>query len=118
LRACRPETQVGWKLHGLAEMGSEWRPKDLADLWRITQRVQLDPVELPVAIEAAFVSRGFTLDDAAGVLHRDYWTTKTARVRWTSNKGGVPDLDTTRAAVIERLAPALAVLAARRPDRP
>lgn len=108
LRAVRPETQVAWKLHGLAEMGSEWRPKDLADLWRITQRVPLDGALVPDAITTAFVSRGCTTADAATVLERAHWTTKTARVRWTSS--GVPDLATTLAAVRAVLAPALARL--------
>src|SRR5262249_20922169 len=27
VRAVRPETQVAWKLHALAEMGASWRPK-------------------------------------------------------------------------------------------
>jgi hypothetical protein len=113
LRACRPETQVGWKLHGLAEMGSEWRPKDLADLWRITQRVPLDAADLPAAIEVAFVSRGFSIADAVKTLHADHWTTKTARVRWTSIKGGVPDLARTLAEVRQALAPALDALDSR-----
>jgi hypothetical protein len=33
LQAVRPETMVGWKLHGLVEQGAKrWRPKDLYDL--------------------------------------------------------------------------------------
>lgn len=108
LVAVRPETQVAWKLHGLAEMGSEWRPKDLADLCRIAQRVALDVALLPDAITAAFISRGCTTADAVAVLEQAHWTTKTARVRWTSS--GVPDLATTLAAVRAVLAPALARL--------
>ncbi|MEO0604519.1 MAG: nucleotidyl transferase AbiEii/AbiGii toxin family protein, partial [Myxococcota bacterium] len=32
VRACAPECQVSWKLHGLAENEARFRPKDLADL--------------------------------------------------------------------------------------
>lgn len=108
VRAVRPETQLAWKLHGLAEMGASWRPKDLADLWAIATRVPLDPAALPLAIAAAFESRGFPISAAAAVLASPHWATKTARVRWASQpRDGVPDLEQTLADVRERLAPVL-----------
>jgi hypothetical protein len=112
VRACRPETQVAWKLHALAEMGAGWRPKDLADLWLITGRVPLRAPDLPPAVTAAFVSRGYPATDAVEVLHRDYWESKTARVRWASSRGSLPGLAEALAGVRAALAPALAALAA------
>jgi len=106
VRAVRAETQVGWKLHGLAEMGESWRPKDLADLWFITRRVQLNPIDLVAAIEAAFVSRRFEPAQATTILEHPHWTTKTARVRWANVKG-LPELAQTLREVRRVLAPAL-----------
>jgi hypothetical protein len=108
VRAVRPETQLAWKLHGLAEMGASWRPKDLADLWAIATRVPLEAAALPPAIAAAFESRGFPVCAAATVLQSPHWATKTARVRWAARpRDGVPDLEQTLADVRERLAPVL-----------
>jgi hypothetical protein len=107
-RAVRPETQLAWKLHGLAEMGGSWRPKDLADLWAIATRVPLDDDALGPAITAAFESRGMAAAQAAAVLHGPHWATMTARVRWAARpRDGVPDLAQTLAHVRERLAPVL-----------
>lgn len=82
LRAVRPETQVAWKLHGLVEMGVEWRPKDLADLALITAHVTLERAVMPAAILAAFESRGYAPDLATALWSSPHWATKTARVRW------------------------------------
>jgi hypothetical protein len=87
MRVVRPETQLAWKLHGLVEMADQWRPKDLADLWLIATRVELEAAVLPPAIEAAFTSRGFTIAQACGALDDERWTTKSARVRWASHRG-------------------------------
>jgi Nucleotidyl transferase AbiEii toxin, Type IV TA system len=107
-RAVRPETQLAWKLHGLAEMGASWRPKDLADLWAIATRVPLDPAALPPAIAAAFESRGFAIAAAVEILYAEHWSTKTARLKWAAQpRDGVPDLAQTLADVRERLAPVL-----------
>jgi hypothetical protein len=109
VRCVRPETQVAWKLHALAEMGASFRPKDLADLWRITSRVPLDDALLPPAIVAAFESRGYPITDATELFDRPYWDTKSARVRWTPNRSGpgVPALPKALAEVRERLRVAL-----------
>ena len=108
VRAVRPETQLAWKLHGLAEMGPSWRPKDLADLWAIATRVPLEAAALPPAIAAAFESRGFPISAAAEILYAEHWSTKTARLKWAAQpRDGVPDLAQTLADVRERLAPVL-----------
>lgn len=109
-RAVRPETQLAWKLHSLFELGSAWRPKDLADLWLITARVALVDADLPPAIRVAFASRGHAIADAVHLLDDARWSTKSARVRWSHNRFDVPPLADTLAAVRARLAPALAAL--------
>jgi hypothetical protein len=107
VRACCPETMAAWKLHGLAERGASWRPKDLADLWLIVRHVALRPEALPPAIEAAFVSRAFTLQQAADTLQLPHWSTKSARVRWASHRGGLPELGVVLDELRTALAPAL-----------
>jgi hypothetical protein len=113
LRVCRPETLLAWKMHGLAEMGAGWRPKDLADLWLIGTHVPLEAAALPAAIEAAFVSRRCVTEDAIGLFDRPHWATKTARVRWDACKGALPALPEVVAGVRRQFAPALAALAGR-----
>lgn len=92
VRAVRPETQVAWKLHCLAEMGTSWRPKDVADLWLVTQRITLEAAALPPAITAAFESRHFTLDQARDVFDAPHWQTKTGRIRWEPYRKQFPEL--------------------------
>jgi hypothetical protein len=102
IRAVRPETQIAWKLHALAEMQASWRPKDLADLWLITRHVALDAALVARAIPPAFESRGFPLASAR-VLDAPQWATKTARVRWESYRARIGELanvlDDVRAAL-------------------
>lgn len=107
VRAIRPETQIAWKLHALAEMGASFRPKDIADLWLITQHVMFDPAALPSAIVAAFESRGYTLEQARTTLTAPHWSTKTARVRWSTQRPQGPGLAGILDDVRARLAPAL-----------
>jgi hypothetical protein len=110
VRAVRPETQAAWKLHGLAEMQTSWRPKDLADLWLITRHVPLVEDDLVPAIDAAFSSRGFTRAQAAATLADPLWATKTARLRWEPYRATLPDLAQAVADVRAHFAPAIARL--------
>jgi hypothetical protein len=103
IRAVRPETQLAWKLHALAEMQASFRPKDLADLWLLATHVALDPALVALAIPPAFESRGFTLA-AARVLDAPYWATKTSRVRWEPYRERIGEL----AAVVETVRAMLA----------
>lgn len=109
VRAVRPETQVAWKLHAIAEMGASWRPKDLADLWSITGAVALVEDDLVAAIAAAFESRGYTRAQAVAALADPHWATKTARVRWATQRA-THELASVIGDVRERLAGALARL--------
>jgi hypothetical protein len=83
VRTVRLETMVAWKLHGLADFGIHWRPKDLADLWLITRSMQLANEDWIPAKEAAFRSRGMDPDQGRTVFDAEYWQTKSARVRWS-----------------------------------
>jgi hypothetical protein len=120
--AVRQETAVAWKLHGLAEMGPQgWRPKDLYDLYLLSGSVALDTAELIPAIEAAFLSRGYSLTDAVKVFTApDWWELKSARVKWREYRrgqpaiGGADDLPAVVERVHERLGPALNALEERR----
>jgi hypothetical protein len=107
-RVVRPETQLAWKLHGLVEMADQWRPKDLVDAWLIATRVPLDAAALPPAVAVAFESRGFTIAQATGLLDDARWATKSARVRWASQRGLV--LDDVIAELRTVMRPALATL--------
>jgi hypothetical protein len=114
----RPETAVAWKLHGLAEMGPQgWRPKDLYDLHLLTGSVALDTAELIPAIEAAFLSRGYSVTDAEAMFTTpDWWELKSARVKWREYRSsqptthGMDDLQTVVNQAHERLRPALNAL--------
>jgi hypothetical protein len=106
VRAIRPETQLAWKLHALAEMGTSWRPKDLYDAWLITTKLDLDAAALGPAIVAAFESRDYARASAIGVLAAPHWATKTSRLRWERPQ---PLADIV-AEVRARLAPTFATL--------
>jgi hypothetical protein len=110
--ACRPETMIGWKLHGLFEFGNgKWRPKDLYDLALLAE-VPVDHAALVRATRLAFASRGTPMDLADRFLRDPSWgTSRGSRRKWVSwgKKRGldpVPDLDAVRARVL-RLAIAI-----------
>jgi Nucleotidyl transferase AbiEii toxin, Type IV TA system len=79
LQAVRPETMVGWKIHGLVELGPwRWRPKDLYDLMLYTE-IPLDDAQLSSSIAVAFSSRNTPLEDVLEML--------AAPNRWNNSKG-------------------------------
>ena len=102
IRVVRPETQLAWKLHALAEMTTSWRPKDLADSKAIIDHVPLVDDDLVPAITAAFRSRGFSRSSAVELFDAAHWPTKTSRLRWDKH---TPALGDAIAAVRTRLAP-------------
>jgi hypothetical protein len=72
--ACRPETLVGWKLHGLFEHGlKRWRAKDLYDLLLLTDHVPLSEPDLAEAIRVAFASRAEPLENLREVVESPAW---------------------------------------------
>ena len=103
IRVVRPETQLAWKLHALAEMTTSWRPKDLGDMRTSSSRTcQSSTTTLVPAIAAAFQSRGFSRASATQLFDAAHWPTKTSRLRWDKQ---TPPLADAVAAVRTRLAP-------------
>lgn len=88
--ACRPETLVAWKLHGLVEFGRRrYRPKDLYDLALLVTHVPLDEAMLVEAVLVAFWSHALPPSRVVTALEDPFWleTERSARV-WTEL--GVP----------------------------
>jgi hypothetical protein len=120
---CRPETMLGWKLHGLAELGERrWRPKDLHDLLLIGERPDLDADALALAIASAFTSRHYRVADAVAVFDpASWWAEKRAQARWDDFRraADLPDIPENVARVAARVAarlrPALERLKPREP---
>jgi predicted nucleotidyltransferase component of viral defense system len=83
LQAVRPETMVGWKIHGLVELGPRrWRPKDLYDLLLYTE-IPLDDAQLSSSIAVAFSSRNTPLQDVLEMLVApDSWNNSKGRSQW------------------------------------
>ena len=107
VRCVRPETQLAWKLHALAEMTTSWRPKDLADSYVIAHGVPLVDDDLVPAVAAAFQSRGFSRASAVDLFAAEHWPTKTSRLRWDKH---TPPLAEAVTAVRTRLDPIFARL--------
>ena len=116
--ACRAETLVGWKLHGLFEHGARpWRAKDLHDLVLLMEHAPLAVDDLAEAIRVAFASRSQPLADVLPLVYDPArWTTDKARERWAkfravAGAAGPPeDLSQVAARVAEALRPALSRL--------
>jgi hypothetical protein len=83
LQAVRPETMVGWKIHGLVELGPRrWRPKDLYDLMLYIE-VPLDDAQLSSSIAVAFSSRNTPLQDVLEMLVApNSWNNSKGRNQW------------------------------------
>jgi hypothetical protein len=112
--ACRAETLVGWKLHGLFEHGARrWRAKDLHDLLLLTDHVSLVRADLEDAIRVAFSSRDTALAEVSAVVYNPaWWAAERARQRWARFRASVPvpvpaDLAAVAARVAGALRPAL-----------
>jgi hypothetical protein len=124
--ACRAETLVGWKLHGLFEHGAQrWRAKDLYDLLLLTSHAPLVEAELVGAIRVAFESRSQPRQDVLGVVYNPaWWAADRARERWAKFRAaarvpGVPeDVGEVARRVARALRPALGRLVAFPADVP
>lgn len=81
--AVRPETMVGWKVHGLVELGhGQWKGKDLYDIYLIDRACALDETALVASIALAFSSR----NDALSLLDRFLYTEEWGRSRGSRRK--------------------------------
>lgn len=114
VQACRPETMVAWKTHGLFDRGSgQWRPKDLDDIDQLLRHTRPDPVRLRASVRLAFASRGDSLAIAerlvVGSFGGSRWSAhKWQRFRETRPEGADPGemgpvLDRVRAAIVPLL---------------
>ncbi|MFP2925821.1 nucleotidyl transferase AbiEii/AbiGii toxin family protein [Pyxidicoccus sp. 3LG] len=109
--ACRPETLLGWKVHGLFERGKgRFRPKDLFDVYLLTRHAPLESALLPRALRLAFDSRGDSLELMerlmAGEFGRSPWShEKWARYRSSRPEGRPESLADVVSAVATTLRP-------------
>jgi predicted nucleotidyltransferase component of viral defense system len=72
--ACRVETAIGWKLHGLVDYGARrWRPKDLYDIFLLSNHTPVSWDNLVAAIRTAFDSRETPLEAALEMLDSAVW---------------------------------------------
>lgn len=93
LQACSPETLVGWKLHGLVELGTKrWRPKDLYDLMLLINYTMLDKTLLLDAIAVAFSSRSTPLEKVLPLLSSpESWNNSRNRSKWSKFRSSNPN---------------------------
>lgn len=115
VRVCRPETLLGWKLHGLYERGpGRWRPKDLFDVHLLLTHASLQSAAIPSAVRSAFESRGDSPALMANLLEGRFGKSPWSARKWASFRrsrpeGSVPeDLGALVASVSAALAPILA----------
>jgi predicted nucleotidyltransferase component of viral defense system len=78
------ETMVGWKLHGLVELGAKrWHPKTLYDLVLFAKYLKLSEIELAEAIKVAFSSRNTPLQKVWEILaDKQWWHNSKNRSKW------------------------------------
>ncbi|WP_426731476.1 nucleotidyl transferase AbiEii/AbiGii toxin family protein [Myxococcus faecalis] len=122
--ACRPETLLAWKLHGLFERGKgRFRPKDLFDVYLLTRHAPLESALLPAALRLAFDSRGDSLDVmerlVSGELGQSPWSLeKWARYRASEPEGRPERLSEVVTAVSIAIRPVWAAARALPSSRP
>jgi hypothetical protein len=89
--ACRPETLVGWKVHGLFERGKgRFRPKDLFDVYLLTRYAPLETALLPGALRLAFQSRGDSLELMERLMAGEFGRSPWSHEKWARYRQGQP----------------------------
>lgn len=83
--ACRRESIVAQKIQALCHLGmSGWRPKDLADLWLLLQRLPMEDALLRPAIIAYLSDIGRAIEDGRALFAPASWLArKRSSARWT-----------------------------------
>lgn len=90
--ACRPETLLGWKLHGLFERGKgRFRPKDLFDVYLLTRYAPLDLALVPRALRLAFDSRGDSLELMERLMVGDFGRSPWSHEKWARYRASQPE---------------------------
>lgn len=84
LLAVRPEQMLGWKIHGLVELGhGQWKAKDLYDVHLLAKHCALDDAACVASIRLAFASRNYALSLLDRFLYTDQWgRTRGSRRKW------------------------------------
>lgn len=84
IQTAHTETMVGWKLHGLVELGAKrWHPKTLYDLILYAKYLNLLQPELAEAIKIAFSSRNTPLQEVYLILAvPEWWHNSKNRSKW------------------------------------
>ncbi|MBZ4421902.1 nucleotidyl transferase AbiEii/AbiGii toxin family protein [Myxococcus sp. RHSTA-1-4] len=90
--ACRPETLLGWKVHGLFERGKgRFRPKDLFDVYLLTRYAPLDAALLPRALRLAFDSRGDSLELMTRLMEGEFGRSPWSNEKWARYRASHPE---------------------------
>ena len=90
--ACRPETLLAWKLHGLFERGKgRFRPKDLFDVSLLTRYAPLDVALLPGALRLAFASRGDSLELMERLMAGEFGRSPWSLEKWARYRASQPE---------------------------
>ncbi len=90
--ACRPETLVGWKMHGLFERGKgRFRPKDLFDVYLLTRYAPLEAELLPRALRLAFESRGDSLEVMERLMMGEFGRSPWSLEKWARYRASQPE---------------------------
>ncbi|WP_164014172.1 nucleotidyl transferase AbiEii/AbiGii toxin family protein [Pyxidicoccus trucidator] len=89
--ACRPETLLGWKMHGLFERGKgRFRPKDLFDVYLLTRYAPLETELLPNALRLAFQSRGDSLELMERLMVGEFGRSPWSNEKWARYRNSQP----------------------------
>lgn len=90
--ACRPETLLAWKLHGLFERGKgRFRPKDLFDVYLLTRHAPLETARVPGAMKLAFESRGDSLELMDRLLAGEFGRSPWSNEKWARYRASQPE---------------------------
>jgi len=82
VRAYRPETVVAEKLHGMVRYGrANTRMKDFYDVWRISQRFEIEGEALVSAVGATFRRRDTSLPEETPVALTEVFLEEPGKAR-------------------------------------
>jgi len=90
--ACRAETLLAWKVHGLFERGKgRFRPKDLFDVYLLANHAPIDPALMPRALRLAFGSRGDSLGLMSRLLSGEFGKSPWSLEKWARFRNSLPE---------------------------
>ncbi|MCY1022688.1 nucleotidyl transferase AbiEii/AbiGii toxin family protein [Pyxidicoccus sp. MSG2] len=90
--ACRPETLLAWKMHGLFERGKgRFRPKDLFDVYLLTRYAPMEMELLPRALRLAFESRGDSVELMERLMAGEFGRSPWSNEKWARYRASQPE---------------------------